>query len=122
VTHRYYLADRVAAGIDIVDTATNKLLDKIGGFVGEDAKGTKYWGPSGVVVIPSLNQAWAGDGDSTVDLQTQKLVDTISTGRQPARRRTGIRRPESSDHDRQRFPHFHFDTTGPQDFRPHSVE
>ena len=82
-THRYYLADRVAAGIDIVDTATNKLLGKIGGFVGEDAKGTKYWGPSGVVVIPGLNQAWAGDGDSTikvVDLQSQKVVDTISTG------------------------------------------
>jgi hypothetical protein len=46
VTHRYYLADRVAAGIDIVDTATNKLLGKIGGLVGEDAKGTKCWGPS----------------------------------------------------------------------------
>jgi len=66
-----------------VDTATDKLLGKIGGFVGEDAKGTKYWGPSGVVVIPSLSQAWAGDGDSNikvVDLQTQKVVDTISTG------------------------------------------
>lgn len=82
-THRYYLADRVAAGIDIVDTTTNKLLGKIGGFVGQDAKGTKYWGPSGVLVIPGLNQAWAGDGDSTikvVDLQSQKVVDTISTG------------------------------------------
>jgi len=87
-THRYYLADRVAAGIDIVDTTTNKLLGKIGGFVGEDAKGTKYWGPSGVLVIPGLNQAWAGDGDSTikvVDLQSQKVVDTISTGGSGAR-------------------------------------
>ena len=33
-------------------------------------------------MIPSLNQAWAGDDDSTikvVDLQTQKVVATIST-------------------------------------------
>jgi hypothetical protein len=67
----------------VVDTATNKLVGKIRGFVGEDVKGTKYCGPSGVVAIPRLNQVWAGDGDSTVmvvDLQTQKVVDTISTG------------------------------------------
>ena len=36
-----------------------------------------------MVVIPSLFQAWAGDGDSSVkvvDLQAGKVVDSISTG------------------------------------------
>ena len=80
---KYYLADRASKSIDVVDTKTNKLIAQIGGFVGQNPKGPKSYGPSGVVAIPSLHQAWAGDGDSTVkvvDLQAQKIVDSISTG------------------------------------------
>jgi len=79
---RYYLGDRGAEGIDIVDTRTNTLIGKIGGFVGQNAKSPKSFGPSGVVSV-GLNQVWAGDGDSSVkvaDLPSRKVVDSISTG------------------------------------------
>ena len=80
---RYFLDDRASKSIDVVDTRTNKMLAQIGGFVGQSAKGPKSYGPSGVVVIPGANQAWAGDGDSTVkvvDLNSKKVIDSISTG------------------------------------------
>ncbi len=80
---RYYLADRASKSIDVIDTKTNKLVGQIGGFVGQSPKGPKSYGPSGVVVISNSRQAWAGDGDSTVkvvDLASQKIVDSISTG------------------------------------------
>jgi len=80
---RYFLGDRASKSIDVVDTRTNTMVAKIGGFVGQSPKGPKSYGPSGVVVIPGSNQAWAGDGDSTVkvvDLQAKKIVDSISTG------------------------------------------
>jgi len=57
----------------VVDIATNKLITAIPGFVH----------PSGVVVTKGGAEAWVGDGDSTVkvvDLKTNKIVDTISTG------------------------------------------
>lgn len=80
---RYFLGDRASKSIDVVDTRTNTMAAKIAGFVGQDPKGPKSYGPSGVVVIPGSNQAWAGDGDSTVkvvDLEARKIVDSISTG------------------------------------------
>ena len=84
-SHRYYLADRVAKSVDVIDTRTNTLVAQISGFAGESAKGRKFFGPSGVVAIPGLNQVWAGDGDSTVkviDLGSKKIIDSISTGGQ----------------------------------------
>jgi DNA-binding beta-propeller fold protein YncE len=83
VSQKYYLADRYAKSIDVIDTKTNTVVTRIGGFVGESPKGPKHFGPSGVVAIPSLNQVWAGDGDSTVkvvDLRSRKIIDSISTG------------------------------------------
>ena len=83
VAGRYYLGDRTSKSIDVVDTRTNMLVGQIGGFVGQSPKGPKSFGPSGVVAIPGTQIVWAGDGDSTVkvvDLQTRKIVDSISTG------------------------------------------
>jgi hypothetical protein len=79
---RYYLGDRTSASIDIVDTRTNTMIGKIGGFVGQSPKGPKSFGPSGVVSV-GLHEVWAGDGDSSVkvvDLPSARIVDSISTG------------------------------------------
>ncbi|MDB5991605.1 MAG: hypothetical protein JWQ10_3008 [Herbaspirillum sp.] len=78
--NRYYLADRTNNALDVVDAKTGKFIAQIPGFVGI-GKGGDSGGPNGVVVIG--NEAWVGDGDSTVkviDLKTNKIVDTIATG------------------------------------------
>jgi DNA-binding beta-propeller fold protein YncE len=57
----------------IIDSNTDKLITTVPGF--------KH--PSGVVVANDGAEAWVSDGDSTVkvvDLKTNKIVDTISTG------------------------------------------
>ena len=82
---RYFLADRSNASVDVVDTKTNALLYKIGGFVGDKGKKGGEVGPDGVLVIPEANELWAGDGDSTLKVYDlgatpPKLVATISTG------------------------------------------
>jgi DNA-binding beta-propeller fold protein YncE len=79
-TNRYYLADRSNKSVDVVDVITGKLIGQVPGFVGFD-KSNDTAGPNGVLVIG--NEAWAGDGDSSVkviDLKTQTIVDTIKTG------------------------------------------
>jgi hypothetical protein len=82
----YYLADRTMKGIDIIDSQ-NHYLKTIGGFVGLKLKNGKtdndHSGPNGVVVIDSLKQAWAGDGDSTlkvVDLAGGQVINSLKTG------------------------------------------
>jgi DNA-binding beta-propeller fold protein YncE len=78
----YYLADRSNGTIDVVDILTNTLTAQIGGFVGATGKNDTS-GPDGVVTTFSNRELWAGDGDSTVkvvDLATNKIVATISTG------------------------------------------
>jgi DNA-binding beta-propeller fold protein YncE len=84
-TQRYFLADRSNKGIDIFDAKTNTFIGRVGGFVGAVVKDgkvdTAQSGPNGVLVIG--NEAWAGDGDSTIkviDLKAMKIVDTIPTG------------------------------------------
>jgi DNA-binding beta-propeller fold protein YncE len=85
-TQRYYVADRSNKGLDIVDAKDNKYVGRAeGGFVGAvevDGKiVTNKSGPDGVVVIG--NEAWVGDGDSTVkivDLKTNKVTAAIPTG------------------------------------------
>jgi DNA-binding beta-propeller fold protein YncE len=84
----YYLADRgptaTAYGdcggrVDVIDADDN--LDFICGFVGNVGGGIS--GPNGILVIPSVNELWVGDGDSTVkvvDLNTRAIVATIPTG------------------------------------------
>jgi DNA-binding beta-propeller fold protein YncE len=79
----YYLADRSNAGIDIFDAHTNRFVDRVGGFVGLDPRGTPYSGPNGIVVIDDRGELWAGDGDSTVkviDLHSRQIIDEIDTG------------------------------------------
>ena len=79
-TNRYYLADRSNKAVDIIDGTTEKVVGQVPGFVGFD-KDNDTAGPNGVLVIG--DEAWAGDGDSSVkviDLKSQKIVDTIKTG------------------------------------------
>ena len=79
VNNRYYLADRTNKALDIIDAKTGKFIAQVTGFVG--AKGPDEGGPNGVVVVG--DEAWVGDGDSTVkvvDLKTNKIVDTVATG------------------------------------------
>lgn len=79
-TNRYYLADRSNKSVDVVDVITGKVIGQVPGFVGFD-KSNDTAGPNGVLVIG--NEAWAGDGDSSVkviDLKTDTVVDTIKTG------------------------------------------
>ena len=81
---RYYLADRSNAGVDVIDTRTNRFIERIGGFVGWKGKSGAS-GPDGVVLAPDKQQLWVGDGDSTlkiIDLSVNppKIVATVSTG------------------------------------------
>jgi hypothetical protein len=87
-TQKYVLADRSNAGVDIVDSKTNTFVHRIGGFAGQkfNANGSAdnaHSGPDGVLVIPGVNQIWAGDGDSTVKvfslLAPYAPIATIST-------------------------------------------
>jgi DNA-binding beta-propeller fold protein YncE len=88
---RFYLSDRINAGIEVVDTERNVHLYRIEGFAGDvtkivDGKAQPdhdHAGPNGVLVIEATQELWAGDGDSTVkvvDLATKKIVDKVSTG------------------------------------------
>jgi hypothetical protein len=81
-THRYYLADRSNAALDIFDTQNGTFAGRITGFVGVTEKSTLA-GPNGVVIAGNTGEAWVSDGDSSikvVDLKANKIVDTISTG------------------------------------------
>lgn len=80
----YFLADRSNFGVDIFSAEDNTFLGRIGGFAGPSTSNDTA-GPNGVVVIHSLHQLWAGDGNSTVkvvDLKSDPplVIDTISTG------------------------------------------
>ncbi len=82
---RYYFADRSNKSVDIIDTAHDRYVDRIGGFVGVVLKDGKpnndMSGPDGVIVAE--HQVWAGDGDSHVkifDAETKKLVGDVNTG------------------------------------------
>ena len=86
--HRVFLTDRSNKAIDVIDTAADKFLLRVSGFVGVAASGNAS-GPQGVVTTDNGTQVWATDGDSTVkviDLAAGKIVDSISTG---GKRRTG---------------------------------
>lgn len=83
----YYLGDRSAKGIDIVDIASNKMIAQITGmFVGQKFNGEKLnnnvSGPNALEMV-GTNELWAGDGDSTIkgiDLDMRVLVAIIPTG------------------------------------------
>ncbi len=76
-SHRYYLADKTNAGVDVIDTASNTFITTITGFVG----------PNGVLVASALGQLWVGDSPGAngstvkvVDLGTNSIIQTINTG------------------------------------------
>jgi hypothetical protein len=83
----YYLGDRSAKGIDIVDIASSKVIAQVAGmFVGQIFNGEKLnnnvSGPNALEIV-GTNELWAGDGDSTIkviDLDTRILIATIPTG------------------------------------------
>jgi hypothetical protein len=82
----YVLSDRTNASVDFFNPKDDTFIGRVGGFKGlvltNGVADTSLSGPDGVLVT-SNNQAWAGDGDSTVkviDIATFKVADTISTG------------------------------------------
>ena len=81
-SQRHYLADRSNAAVEILNAQDHTFVGQVTGFVGvRPGAGTS--GPNGIVVLPELNQLWAGDGDSTVkvvDLASGIIIDTINTG------------------------------------------
>jgi DNA-binding beta-propeller fold protein YncE len=84
-SQRFFLADRSNKAVDIFDAKANKFIGRVAGFVGAVVKDGRvdnaHSGPNGVLAF--ADEAWAGDGDSTIkviDLKAMKIVDTISTG------------------------------------------
>jgi len=81
----YYLADASNAGVDVIDTRTDRFVERIGGFVGAGAKSHDEGGPNGVVAIAERSELWVGDGDSQVrqvDTRTKpaRIAATVLTG------------------------------------------
>ncbi len=79
-THRYYLADRSNAVVDVVDTARGVFVKQIsGGFKGFTGDNSTS-GPNGVVVaFPWLFVTDAASRVVSIDLRTDKVVDEAST-------------------------------------------
>ena len=84
-TRRYYLADRSNARITVLDVDSLEYMSGLaeGLFTGVPPSGGATAGPNGVLVLPDLQQAWAGDGDSTVkivDVKSGELIASVHTG------------------------------------------
>ena len=87
-TQLYYLADRSNNAIDVVDARRNVFVKQInkGGFKGFTGNNDTS-GPNGVVV--SGNWLFASDANSRVvaiDLRTDQVVSSVSTGGDPGLR------------------------------------
>lgn len=83
-SQRYFLADRSNFGVDIYNAQTNMFINRLPGFAGPSTSNDTA-GPNGVLLIHSLDQVWAGDGDSTVkvfDVRSDppRRIDSIPTG------------------------------------------
>src|SRR5258708_15907838 len=63
-TETYYLADRSNKAVDIFDAEHGTFITRVGGFRGATAS-NDFARPNGVVAIRSLQEGWAGDGDTT---------------------------------------------------------
>ena len=84
-TRRYYLADRSNSRIAVLDVDSLNYVAGLGEgiFTGVPAAGGATAGPNGVLVLADRQQAWAGDGDSSVKIiavDSGELVDTVKTG------------------------------------------
>jgi len=90
-TELYYLADRSNAVIDVVDTKTDTFVKQIaGGFKGFTGNNDTS-GPNGVVVIgrPGHRFLIVTDANSrvvSINLQTDTIVNEVSTGGAPGLR------------------------------------
>jgi hypothetical protein len=87
VIERYFLADRTNKSIDVINTSNNTLSVQL---LGTGANGTFQGatgnnatsGPDGVITVHH-QEAWVGDGNSTVkviDLTSQQTTHVINTG------------------------------------------
>lgn len=89
--HKYFLADRSNAGIDIIDTRSKDVTQIIPQppvvFVGNTGTSVTS-GPNGILTIddqPGGPQIWAGDGDSTVKIisyPSGQVLNVVDTGGQ----------------------------------------
>lgn len=86
-TRLYFLADRSNAGIDVINTRTNRFVTRITGnpsvgeFAGQMAS-NDISGPDGLSPADA-GRIWAGNGNSTIkiiDLARAEVIKTISTG------------------------------------------
>ncbi|RDW73142.1 hypothetical protein BP6252_07049 [Coleophoma cylindrospora] len=81
----YYLADRSNAGVHVISLADTTNAKLITGFTTGIVNGSissTISGPDGLVVLPSRNELWVGDGDGTVkiiDLFESSVAATINT-------------------------------------------
>ena len=76
---KYFLADRNNKAVDVVDTATNKLIAQIpGGFAGNGATTTDS-GPDGLIGLPGTSTLYAGDVNNlkVLNTSTQTLIKSI---------------------------------------------
>src|SRR6516164_2538682 len=84
VIGEYFLADRTNAVVDVVDTATNKLVAQLTAtppFAGATGNNDTS-GPDGVITV-GHKEVWAGDGNSTIkviSLLTGATTHVINTG------------------------------------------
>jgi DNA-binding beta-propeller fold protein YncE len=118
---RFYIADRSNSRVAVIDTDREEYVGSLGdgSFTGAAEKGATS-GPNGVVVLPDLNQLWAGDGDSTLkifDLDAKSIVDTVDTG---GKKRVDELAYDSADglvlaaNDQENPPFASFISTGPE--------
>jgi hypothetical protein len=79
---KYFLADRNNKAVDVVDTASNKLIAQMtGSFAGNGAT-TSSSGPDGLVGLPGTNTLYVGDVNAVkvMNTSTQTLTKTIPIG------------------------------------------
>ena len=79
---KYFLADRNNKAVDVVDTASNKLIAQMtGSFAGNGAT-TSSSGPDGLVGLPGTSTLYVGDVNAVkvMNTSTQTLTKTIPIG------------------------------------------
>jgi DNA-binding beta-propeller fold protein YncE len=77
-----YFGDKASKSVIVFDTKTDQFVSRIPGFIGL-LKSSNVSGPNGTALVNGGAELWVSDGDSTIkviDLKTNKIVETISTG------------------------------------------
>lgn len=92
----YYLADPGSGTLDVIDTKTLKLRDRISAnFAGLGPTHEKS-GPSGVVPVPGTSMVYVGDVNAVklIDVASKRLVKTIPVSTSGLRADEGCLDPE----------------------------